>query len=708
MFGFNPPGPPRFLQATPNTLSATLSWTAPATGTVNFYVVLRSGFQSPPVTATTYEAIGLAPNALYSFIVLAVNNYGSSSPAQVITTTLPLPPTSIIATPGETTIGLRWTPPAGSLIGYRQVINGSPQDIGVTSVSGFVNLTRNTSYAIAVFSRNVSGLSATSTNLTSLTLPGPPTNPLAVPRVTEVTLSWTPPAGFLLGYTIYTNGSPQNTAAVSSFTVTGLTAGTNYTFLISARNNSGNGPSTSVGTRTLTLPTAPTSLQATVGLSQVSLTWAPPLTAGSNPITAYRITSTPSAVSVDVSANVLAYTATSLLNTQTYVFSVAARTSAGQGPAAATSALGAPDHPIGLSWIIYSGSVVLSWNAPVAPGIGPLTGYRVSYAPSFLRDLSDNVLTFAFTGLTNNTAYTFGLFARNTATLSPSVTTSSITPRSSSGVPATITSLSAALNSSSSIRLSWLRPSANDNPIINFTIKDASSNVIATLTNTSYVIEDLEPGSMHSYRVLTSNAAGTSQPSALSNSITIPNPSLTITAAAVSGDLGTVQLSWTKSGKVFSYEVTTLSYPSEEVIGSLSTLLSTTYIGNLTPGLTYRFQVELVQVDGSISSTGYSEPLTIPSLPGPLTDFTADSMNNSIMLSWFAPANGVTSYHIRLSGFGFFMDVTPNVPLDASPGTLVTTTIPGLTTGIFYSITAYAQNAVGQGPTVSTGTLVLS
>jgi uncharacterized membrane-anchored protein YitT (DUF2179 family) len=78
------------------------------------------------------------------------------------------------------------------------------------------------------------------------------------------------------------------------------------------------------------------------------------------------------------------------------------------------------------------------------------------------------------------------------------------------------------------------------------------------------------------------------------------------------------------------------------------------------------------------------------------------------MLSWFAPANGVTRYHIRLSGFGFFMDVTPNVPLDASPGTLVTTTIPGLTNGIFYSITAYAQNAVGQGPTVSTGTLVLS
>ncbi|TAJ15891.1 MAG: fibronectin type III domain-containing protein, partial [Dehalococcoidia bacterium] len=139
------------------------------------------------------------------------------------------------------------------------------------------------------------------------TVPGSPTGLAAVAvSPTQVNLFWTAPASdggsAITGYKIeYKSGSfystlVENTGAVTTYSHTGLTTGTAYTYKISAINSLGTSTASSDVSVTPTsssaavAPGAPTGLTATApSPTKIDLSWTAPADNGGYPITGYKI-----------------------------------------------------------------------------------------------------------------------------------------------------------------------------------------------------------------------------------------------------------------------------------------------------------------------------------------------------------------------------------------------------------------------------------
>lgn len=141
-----------------------------------------------------------------------------------------------------------------------------------------------------------------SAQLGAATPPGAPTGLTATAGNGEVELSWVaPPNGGapIEGYTVRWGtaaGGPYPNAMTAidpSATVTGLTNGTEYRFVVSANNSQGEGPNSEevAATPTLvtTVPGAPVDLVALPGDGRVSLSWDPPTDNGGETVTGYTV-----------------------------------------------------------------------------------------------------------------------------------------------------------------------------------------------------------------------------------------------------------------------------------------------------------------------------------------------------------------------------------------------------------------------------------
>jgi Ca2+-binding RTX toxin-like protein len=129
------------------------------------------------------------------------------------------------------------------------------------------------------------------------------------------------------------------TAPATSTTVTGLTNGTAYNFVVRAVNAVGvspsSAPSAAVTPRAPTLAGAPTAVAATAGNAQATVTWTAPANTGGSAITSYQVqvrTGTTVARTVTgIAANATSTVVTGLTNGTAYNFRVRAVTAAGNG-----------------------------------------------------------------------------------------------------------------------------------------------------------------------------------------------------------------------------------------------------------------------------------------------------------------------------------------------------------------------------------------
>lgn len=446
------PGAPAQLAADPGDGALDVFWEAPshegASPISRYDVLARPGAHTCAVTgadpATGCTISGLSNGTSYTITVVASNDDGpgpSSSPLDAaIPATAPAPPTDVIASAGVNEVTVSWKAPSddGGLPVTRYDVDADP-DHGSCSSEGpepatscvVTGLTGNQAYTFTVTATNDSSTSAPSD-------PSDPVTPDAVPDAPTglqasdgddgtSTVSWEPPddpgTSPIIRYRV--TSAPDGGTCVTEdpptteCVVEGLTNGTEYTFSVTATNDSGTGPA-SVASDPVTptgVPTAPREVIATSGDGQVMLSWTEPDNDGGLTIDRYLV-STNGATPENCTAGTTCVIG-GLTNGTAYTFTVQAENSKGSGPPSAptpeTIPSTVPDPPTDVT--VTAGdpdTAVVSWTAPADDGGATILSYTVTSDPDGRTcDTDGETTTCTVTGLTGGTSYTFTVVAHN-------------------------------------------------------------------------------------------------------------------------------------------------------------------------------------------------------------------------------------------------------------------------------------------------------
>ena len=178
----------------------------------------------------------------------------------------------------------------------------------------------------------------------SATAPGAPASIAADPGDSEAVVTWTAPTdnggAVITNYTVTSSPGDRYctwTSGPLTCTVTGLTNGTEYTFIVTATNSAGTSdPSVTARGTPLGLPGAPLSIASETGFNSITLTWETPSSTGGSDITdyiiEYTVDGTNWTVLEDGVSTATTTTVTSLNNNLDYNFRVAAVNAVGTGP----------------------------------------------------------------------------------------------------------------------------------------------------------------------------------------------------------------------------------------------------------------------------------------------------------------------------------------------------------------------------------------
>jgi Fibronectin type III domain/Cellulase (glycosyl hydrolase family 5) len=240
----------------------------------------------------------------------------------------------------------------------------------------------------------------------------------------RVRLAWKAPAAtgraHVTGYRVTRNGTDARghrarstvlPASRHALTLAGLRADARYTFTVAARSRSGWGASarvtlaSAVATRTAGpasavsgAPGTPTITASSVGDHSLTVGWAPPASAGSSPVTGYRVARNGTdlegkgAWSTVVPATQRSFTMTLLTNGTSYTFSVSALNAAGTGPAASVALVpgtGGGQAPVPSSVRPYVAQSAV--GQPVSLRQGSATGPRLKMAGVCVWGVPDSV-----------------------------------------------------------------------------------------------------------------------------------------------------------------------------------------------------------------------------------------------------------------------------------------------------------------------------
>jgi len=200
-----------------------------------------------------------------------------------------------------------------------------------------------------VSSRLVASPNAVTPEPTPATVPDPPTGVSGVAGDSSAAVSWSAPSSDggseITSYTVtaWGDGSQSCTTATLSCTVTGLTNGMSYWFLVKATNARGDSVASlaSAAVTPATVPDPPTSVAGLVGHGYVAVSWSAPSSDGGSEITSYTVTASGGG-SQSCTTTTLSCTVTGLTNGTAYTFTVKATNALGDSVASVASAAATP------------------------------------------------------------------------------------------------------------------------------------------------------------------------------------------------------------------------------------------------------------------------------------------------------------------------------------------------------------------------------
>jgi len=442
-------------------------------------------------------------------------------------------------------------------------------------------------------------------------------------------------------------------------------------------------------------PTAPLSLAATPGNTQVALTWSAPSSNGTQPITdyvvEYKLAANPTwTVFTDGTSASTGATVTGLTNGSSYNFRVIAVNSVGQSPVSST-ATSTPrtiaGAPTAASAVRGNGQATVSFTPPASNGGAAITGYTVTSSPGgFTGTGTSSPIT--VTGLTNGTAYTFTVTATNAAgTSAASTATSAVTPATVPGAPTGVS----AVRGDSQATISFTAPASNGgSAVTGYTVTSSPGGFTASGSTSPLTVTGLTNGTAYTFTVTATNAVGTGAASAASTSVTpstVPGAPTGVSATAGNGQASVSFTAPASNGGAAITSYTVTSSPGGFTgTGTSSPIV----VSGLTNGTAYTFTVTATNTNGTGAASAASSSVTLPTVSGAPTGVSAVQGNTQATVSFTAPAsNGgsaITGYTVTSSPSGI-----------TATGSSSPITITGLTNGTAYTFTVTATNAVGTG-----------
>lgn len=516
-----------------------------------------------PADAATYSDTTVLTNVTYQYRI--TTSGGLSSETKSVT--VMAAPTNLLAgTADGLSVSLTWTDTSG-IAGLYEVYrkDGSNpfaylQTVGSTTFTD-INIEQNVTYQYQVRKVNANGDSSSFSSATGVTQL-PALSALTVSNLKEnsVTLNWTYSGDNISGFKIerktHTGSFREIYTAPANFrsyTDTGLSQDTVYTYRVRAFTGTLDSPAREITIQTLLVkPSAPTGLKATaLNKDRVLLEWVNTST-NVEKIVITRKTGTGTAEEIRTYSGGTAttYTDTGLHANTSYTYQIIAENRAGSSLSNTvtikTPAGDLPQPPNNLRETeVKKDSITLSWR----DNSNNETGFKIERKTGTgnftqVGTTLANVTTFTNDKLSNNTTYIYRVRAYNSFGDSPYTDELTVTTGETPAAPTDLTFTSVSRNS---ITISW-KDNAGDESGFRIERKTGSGSYtqIATVgaNVTSYTNTGLTANNTYHYRVRAYNSVGNS---AFSNEITAvatdqpPAPSdLRITA----GSGGSVTLNW--------------------------------------------------------------------------------------------------------------------------------------------------------------------
>ena len=469
---------------------------------------------------------GLTNGTSYTFTASAQNAIGNSptlTTAAITPAGAPTPPTTVSAAAGDRSAIITFSGAGanGSTVtGYIIKISPTGDTVTVTSSPAPISgLTNGGSYTFTVAAVNAIGESTFSTATASATpaaAPGAPTSLAVLAGDTSTVVSWTQPADDggspIISYRITASNGATCTAVApaTSCKITGLTNGTSYTFVARAINAIGTGIASANSPASIPagLPTPPTSISASIGNGQATITFSG---AGNNgsAITNYTVIAEPGAITSTSSSSPV--TVLGLTNGTAYTFRVIATNSVGDSESSTVSATATPatvpDAPTSSSASGGNRSAQVSWVAPTNNGGSPITGYTVTASPGGATcSAAANASSCFVGGLTNGATYSFTVVANNAAGGSvASGSSNSVTPLGPPSAP----TISEVVRGDTRATVTFTPPSSDGGTSITQYVITAQPGGISITTNsTTAEITGLTNGVAYTFTVAAENGVG--------------------------------------------------------------------------------------------------------------------------------------------------------------------------------------------------------
>ena len=465
---------PENLTATAGDQSVDLYWTLANSATITQYQYQQkttgdygswTDIANSSATTTSHTVGSLVNGTAYTFRIRGVGPVGETPASDEATATpgpVPAKPTGLSAAARHQRAVLTWTDPSDAdITGYQYRQKSGTKEYsqwtgvansGATTTQATAgSLENGTAYTfqIRALSATAAGPASDEASATATARPGKPTGLSASPRDRSAALTWADPSDDTVSkyqYQQKTAGGwgsswtdiANSGAATTSFTAPGLTNGTLHYFRIRAWNAAEPGLASEEATATPdAAPTAPSGVSAQAGDQQATLRWNLVTDKGVTKFQArYKTTEDYGSWSdIGYEFGTVSGTVTGLANGTAHTFQIRGVSQYGDGAASAevsATPFGAPAKPTGLSAMARNRAVGLSWTDP---GDATITGwqYRQKAGGSYgnwqgIANSGASTTSHAIDSLTNDTAYTFQIRARNASGAGAASDEASATP----------------------------------------------------------------------------------------------------------------------------------------------------------------------------------------------------------------------------------------------------------------------------------------